>query len=218
MTRQEKISAILSLREQKNLSNTDIYAPGKGVSISRLEQESRGEKPKIGVSDTVVDIALENAKKAETKEGKPARKAQTKKTPMPEKEVVEVSPMPETNGERKEIESLREAVSNSQKQIGEMAKEIEMLKQSLANVVSNSQVSNSQISQTIRERKPVGIHVFGFQVVQKIKGNQVYTYANKVVKGKIHWVYIGKDSSLAESKIRDYCQEHGIELKEECEK
>jgi hypothetical protein len=38
-------------------------------------------------------------------------------------------------------------------------------------------------------------------------------YAGKRVDGKIRIVYIGRDLSKAETKIREYCQKHGIEIK-----
>ena len=54
--------------------------------------------------------------------------------------------------------------------------------------------------------------ILGFTITQKQDGKY---YANKRIKGKLHWVYIGNDLAQAENKVIGYLGKHklGVESK-----
>lgn len=53
--------------------------------------------------------------------------------------------------------------------------------------------------------------VYGFHVVEKRNKGKLAWFAWRSIAGKMRWVYIGKDISLAAKKIEAWCLKYGLE-------
>ena len=103
-----------------------------------------------------------------------------------------------------EIEDLKSTVN-------ELRAEIESLKATVSNLSSNKPKKS-----IIKEQKSVANIVMGFSIRIEntwTQGNRYEKYyAVKRIAGKLHRIYIGKDSSEAEEKIKAYCEKKGISM------
>jgi len=103
-----------------------------------------------------------------------------------------------------EIEDLKSTVN-------ELRAEIESLKATVSNLSSNKPKKP-----IIKEQKNVANIVMGFSIRIEntwTQGNRYEKYyAVKRIDGKLHRIYIGKDSSDAEEKIKAYCEKKGISM------
>jgi hypothetical protein len=116
--------------------------------------------------------------------------------------------------EKQEVYNVEQELSK-EKQEGTMVQimqELSMLRMRVS--VLESELASVKLQSVTPERQKKSI-LDWTPTLRKTKGKAMFWYAVRRVGRKLFCVYIGKDLSKAETKIREYCQKHGISLKEQ---
>ena len=161
-----------------------------GLSASELDKEM-GDN--LQVLDKAIDKLSKPVDKAIDKLSKPVDKAEDKLSKPVDKAEVETL--------RVIVEGHEQAITLLQIENKRLKDEIENLK--VAKVVAEAfqDVGNQRAER-----------VLGFSLTQRKTGaNVAYWYAGKQIAGKQLWIYLGRDKSGAEAKIKAYLTGKGIE-------
>ena len=119
------------------------------------------------------------------------------------------------------LEAIRLAIAAIAEDNQALRKELEAVKAELKKVCDNNKQSNKPDENKVCDNnKPVTnepkIIVLGFTLREETTISKGHTYKNwfakKMIAGKLHRIFVGKDKDLAETKIKTYCLNKAIAI------
>ena len=203
-------------REKLMEKNPEKVKAGQSIKVkqyNKVEQNRKGkQEQKSQKIKTEKSIESENNKQAPDRKVKQYNKVKQIET----QSIIDVSDKSKTiqqNKVEQDKETIMNEIQDMKSTMNELRDEIESLKGIIANMQKSKTKNPSK--GIIKEQNFVE-NLMGFSIRIEntwTQGNRYEKYyAIKRIAGKLHRIYIGKDLSKAEEKIKFYCEKKGMTL------
>lgn len=207
METQEKIKAILEAVEN-GISKSALDPDSKGSTIVKIK---KGIKSKPETIDRIYNNLLNLQAGKANLQAEKAIEGPEKESITPSITVQKDAIAPSITEERKvmeRIEVLEQENAELKNRLAELTKTVESIKLQKESITPSVTLQRTEIPGIkIHESR----NCLGFSISKDSKGRH---YGVKRINGTLTSVYIGKDLSKAEQKIKSYCEKKGTILSE----
>ena len=116
-------------------------------------------------------------------------------------------------------QTILDRLKNLEIEIEKLKEENQKLREKIEKKENEQQKDNKETTRKVEQYNKVeqtkeSVLGFSIRIENTWTQGKQYSkyYAIKRIKGRHHRIYIGKDTSFAEEKIKSYCSKHGLEI------